>query len=151
MRRKYVAPNGVINKSTLMTAIAGLSNLIVVGKTSSGYVVGGYTGSATIPTTSTSKWLSASNSFIFSLTTDIKYSTAYSSLNIWVNRVSSSLDLIDFGYHNALQFEARSGLNGQVYYTTNADFKSPPSVSEFTYYSGYNSLSNFEVWQMTYQ
>ena len=121
-----------------------------MGKTTSGYVVGGYTGQAYIPTTSTSKWLTAADLFIFSLTTGTRYMTNYTSLNIWANTISTSQDLVDFGYHNALQFESRSGSMGQVYYVQNTDFNYPPSVSSFTYYSGYNSLQNFEVWQMTY-
>ena len=150
LNRIYSAPNGRINKSALLSAVQGRSSLIFVGKTQSGYEIGGYTGNAVIPTTSVAQWLTGSNMFMFSLNLQAKYSTAFSSLNIWINTQANYDDIIDFGYANALQFESRTSGAGQVNYKVNSDFYYPPTVASMTGVSGYVALNNFEVYQVTF-
>ena len=60
---------GEFNKNNLITCIEGRSNLIFIGKTTSGAVVGGFIGGAIIPRFPIIKWLSASNMFVFNLNT----------------------------------------------------------------------------------
>ena len=148
--RIYYAPASGINKASLLNAIQGKANLVFVGKTTSGYEIGGYTGSAVIPNYSTATWITGSNMFMFSLNLQAKYSTAYSSLNIWINTQSTYDDIIDFGYANALQFETSVSGAGWVNYKVNNDFYSPPSVASMTGAADYVNLANFEVYQVSF-
>jgi len=101
----YSSAAGTFDKSELNAAIMGRSKLVVVGRTQNGTVFGGYTGASSVPTYQTSSWIGANDMFVFNLNTNSKWNTAYSSMNVWVNTYTSYNDLIDFGWHNALQFE----------------------------------------------
>jgi hypothetical protein len=145
----YNSYTGGFSKASLINTIKGKSNLIFIGRTTSGAVVGGFTGSAVIPTYATSSWLSASNMFVFNLNTYSKWATSYSSMNIWINTQTSSLDIIDFGWHNALQFET-TGYSATVSYVKSSDFLSDPTSSQMWVTSTDSTLAQFEVFQVTY-
>ena len=145
----YNSYTGSFSKSSLINTIKGKSNLIFIGRTTSGAVVGGFIGSAVIPTYATSSWLSASNMFVFNLNTYTKWATSYSSMNIWINTQTSSLDIIDFGWHNALQFET-TGYSATVSYIKSSDFLSDPTSSQMWVTSTDSTLAQFEVFQVTY-
>ena len=150
LNKIYSAVNGRINKASWVQAVQGKSNLVIVGKTASGQEFGGYTGSAVIPTTSTSGWLTATNMFMFSLNLATKYVSNYNSLNIWVNTIAAYDDMIDFGYANALQFESRASTNAQVKYTYNSDFYSAPAATSIVGSALYTSLVAFDVYQVSF-
>jgi hypothetical protein len=145
----YSATIGNFNKNSWKSAITGRNNLVFVGKTYTGAVVGGFIGNATIPTYDTSRWLNSPNSFVFNLKTNKKWYTSYSSLNIWINTYSSYTDLIDFGYHNALQFEAINGFI-TVSYTKSNDFYSDPTNIQMGVLTSDMQLSSFEVYQIVF-
>ena len=145
----YNSYTGGFSKTTLCNTIKGRSNLIFIGRTTSGAVVGGFTGNALIPTYATSSWLSASNMFVFNLNTYTKWTSSYSTSNIWINTQTSSLDIIDFGWHNALQFET-TGYSATVSYIKSNDFYSDPTSSQMWVTSSDTTLAQFEVFQVTY-
>jgi len=145
----YSVSPGYFNKYSWKSAISGRKNLVFVGKTYTGAVVGGFIGNATIPTYETSSWLSASNSFVFNLKTNSKWYTSYSTSNIWINTYSSYTDLIDFGWHNALQFEANNGFP-TVSYAKSNDFYSHPTNTQMGVLTSDMQLSSFEVYQIYY-
>ena len=112
----YGSYMGTFSKSAWFNAVKGRTNLVFVGTTPQGTIVGGFTGSAQIPQTATSTWLSSPNMFVFNLNNNTKWTTSHTSYNIWVNTMTSYTDLIDFGWHNALQFEY-TGYRTTVSYT----------------------------------
>jgi len=145
----YSATPGRFFKSQWKNAIAGRSNLVFVGKTYSGAVVGGYTGNVAMPTVETSQWLSSTNMFVFNLKNNGKWTSSYSSSNIWINTYSSYTDLIDFGWHNALQFEASNTIP-TVSYTKSSDFLSDPTNTNIGVLTSDMQLTSFEVYQITF-
>ena len=145
----YEASAASFYKADLLRAIAGKQRILLVGRTYAGQVVGGYTGNAVIPTGTTSSWLTSSNMFIFNLGTSTKWSSSYSSLNIWYNSYPTSTynDIIDFGYHNALQFECPSEWP-KVSYMKSNDFVSDPTNLSFGIPTTDTSLQAVEAYQL---
>ena len=86
----YSSTPGTFVRADFNAAIRNRTRLVFVGRTESGKIFGGYTGSgASIPTYQTSSWISGTGMFVFSLNyTNIKWATAYSSSNIWVSTYS---------------------------------------------------------------
>jgi len=155
----YSVSPGYFNKSSWKSAIAGRNNLVFVGKTYTGAVVGGFIGNARIPTYETGQWLSSPNSFVFNLKTNKKWYHSYSSLNIWINTYSwctddcdscaDYCDLVDFGRHKALQFEAPNGFP-TVSYAKSNDFKRDPTNTQMGVLTSDMQLSSFEVYEIYY-
>ena len=135
------------NKDAWVNTIKGKSHLVFVCQTANRAVLGGYIGSAQIPTTPSAAWLHAPNMFIFNLKTNTKWSSAYSSSNIWINTQSTYDDLIDFGWHNALQFE-KHGKSAKVKYTKSNDFVSDPTAAQVGVSSSATGIYQFEIFQM---
>ena len=145
----YSAQSGSCDKGDFIQAISGRSNIIVVGQTFDGATVGGYTGSAAIPTSNTTSWITGSNMFIFNLESSQKWTSSYTSLNIWINTYSQYSDVIDFGYHNALQFEVANG-ECTVKYNKSFDFYADPSNTAVGVESTNEDLSSIQVFQVNF-
>ena len=133
------------NKAAWVNTVKGKSNLVFVCQTTARAVLGGYIGSVQIPTTPSATWLSSPDMFIFNLKTNTKWTSAYSSSNIWVNTQSSYADLIDFGWHNALQFE-QNGRSAKVTYAKSNDFLADPTAAQVGVSSA--NIYQFEIFQM---
>ena len=123
----------------------------MIGKTLTGVIVGGFAGDAWMPSCfdKTSQWLSSPNMFIFNLNQGNKWHSSYSSLNIWVNTYTDYDDLIDFGYHNALQFEYDDAVLTAKYSPSN-DFVSEPTAFNFGFTSDSQTLRSIEVYKVNF-
>ena len=145
----YEASAASFYKADLIRAIAGKPRILIIGRTYGGQVVGGYAGNAVIPTGTTSSWLTASNMFIFNLGTSTRWTSSYSSLNIWYNSYPTSTynDIIDFGYHNALQFECPSEWP-KISYIKSNDFYSDPTNALLGIPTTDTSLQAVEAYQL---
>jgi len=147
--RIYQSGPLAFNKNEWADAIANRANIVVLGRTIAGAIVGGFTGETVMPSSKTSRWLTSPNMFIFNLKRGLKWDSSYSTLNIWINTFTVYNDLIDFGYHNALQFEYDDNVL-TAKYTKNNDFQNDPTVSEFGLSSETLSLTSIEVYQVSY-
>jgi len=141
--------SGELNRASLLNTLKGRSNLIFIAETTSGAIVGGFTGSAVIPTNETSTWLSASNMFVFNLNTLSKWDTSYSTSNIYVDTRPDAVNLIDFGWHNALQFEIFNN-SATVSYSESGDFISDPTSSDMRINTSGFTVAELRVIQIYY-
>jgi len=143
----YQAGPVAFDKDAWAAAIANRTNLVVIGRTVTGSIVGGFTGETAMPTTKTSQWLTSPNMFIFNLKKGNKWHSSYQTLNIWINTYTIYNDLIDFGYHNALQFEYDDYVLTAKYSKSN-DFVSDPTASKVGFATETLSLTSIEVYQV---
>ncbi len=99
--------------------LAARSNIIVLGRTVDGVIVGGFTGSALLPSSKTQTWISSPEMFIFNLNKSKTWKTKYSNSNIQVNTNTGSLidNLIEFGSQSALEFDFSRSDGLTVQYT----------------------------------
>ena len=89
--------------------------------------------------------------FIFRLNGNpVKWTTSYSSLNIWVNAHSAYSDMIDFGYNNALQFESYNNGTCYVKYTKSYDFYADPTNVDLGVPTTLSALIIFEVYEVNF-
>ena len=128
----------------------GRSKLVFIGRTPNGIVFGGYTGNSYIPSYETTSWIGGTDMFIFNLNSNTRHMTSYSSMNIWISTYSSYSDLIDFGWHNALQFEVNSDMEVTASYIDSYyyDFTTYPYGHMFGLSSSDLILDSFEVYQV---
>ena len=145
----YQCSNGTFNFTEWRNVTIGASNLIILGRTTDGTVVGGYTGNQSFPTYLTFSWISSSDMFIFNLKKGKKWDTSYKTSNILVNTYGDHLHtLIDFGYNSALEFDFDDENQPAVKYAKYGDFKKDPSNSDFGIPEGKTPLTSFEVYQI---
>ena len=148
MTRIYNFVSGTFNKGSFEQIVGGYSSLFVIGQTQDGGVFGGYL-NTTYPGYETQTWISDSSMFIFNMNLYSKWTTSYSSSNVWINTYDYYDDIIDFGWHNALQFEA-CGANVCARYTPSNDFYNEPSNVELGVSSSNVVLNSFQVYKVWY-
>ena len=110
------------NRTELLSATMGKSNLIYIGKTSTGTIVGGYTDTLGIPTSEGNFGQSSSNIFVFNLKTNNKWNPSKRNYypNFYASTVAQGGNIVGFGTYDALKFEHRWDSTGNSVVVTYA-------------------------------
>ncbi len=112
MKLLYSLTPGNFSKVEWIEAVALKSNLIFIGKTKvNGTVVGGFTGSDTMPDEEAMKYLSSRNAFIFNLKTKTKWNLSSGWENIWANTYTYRYSDTYRSQHGMTTFGSKERLN----------------------------------------